>query len=169
MSLGRFLFARVSSTYRRSPPDRTYVATRQVRPYRFEGNRMTFSDIVGDESDSRVLENCVGEDQYVTVAKQSESVWNQGRIMNDPTKESARINIFKTFTLKWWQTGLFKWGMLAFGNCNWNLLARFVWRLSSYSHKHGHGHFGVCHICVVEAINTLPAGPTFSRSPGFLG
>ena len=27
-----------------------FVATRQVRPYRFEGNRMTFSDIVEDES-----------------------------------------------------------------------------------------------------------------------
>ena len=28
-----------------------FVATRQVRPYRFEGNRMTFSDIVEDESE----------------------------------------------------------------------------------------------------------------------
>ena len=35
--------------------------------------------------------------------------------MTDPTKESARINIFKRFTLKWWETGLFKWGMLALG------------------------------------------------------
>jgi len=25
------------------------------------------------------------------------------------------MNIFKTFTLKWWQGGLFKWGMLALG------------------------------------------------------
>ncbi len=25
------------------------------------------------------------------------------------------MNILKTFTLKWWQTGLFKWGMLALG------------------------------------------------------
>jgi hypothetical protein len=25
------------------------------------------------------------------------------------------MNIFKTFTLKWWQTGLFKLGMLALG------------------------------------------------------
>ena len=25
------------------------------------------------------------------------------------------MNLFKTFTLKWWQTGLFKWGMLALG------------------------------------------------------
>ena len=25
------------------------------------------------------------------------------------------MNIFKTFTLKWWQTGLFKWGLLALG------------------------------------------------------
>jgi Lipocalin-like domain len=28
-----------------------YVATRQVRPYRFEGNRMIFSDTMEDESD----------------------------------------------------------------------------------------------------------------------
>jgi hypothetical protein len=25
------------------------------------------------------------------------------------------MNVFKTFTLKWWQTGLFKLGMLALG------------------------------------------------------
>jgi hypothetical protein len=25
------------------------------------------------------------------------------------------MNILKTFTLKWWQGGLFKWGMLALG------------------------------------------------------
>ena len=25
------------------------------------------------------------------------------------------LNIFKTFTLKWWQVGLFKWSILAFG------------------------------------------------------
>jgi hypothetical protein len=25
------------------------------------------------------------------------------------------MNLFKTFTLKWWQGGLFKWGMLALG------------------------------------------------------
>jgi hypothetical protein len=25
------------------------------------------------------------------------------------------MNIFKSFTLKWWQTGLFKWSMLALG------------------------------------------------------
>ena len=25
------------------------------------------------------------------------------------------MNIFKTFTLQWWQTGLFKWGLLALG------------------------------------------------------
>jgi hypothetical protein len=25
------------------------------------------------------------------------------------------MNIFKTFTLKWWQTAFFKWGMLALG------------------------------------------------------
>ncbi len=28
-----------------------FVATRQVRPYHFEGNRMTLSDTVEDESD----------------------------------------------------------------------------------------------------------------------
>jgi len=25
------------------------------------------------------------------------------------------MNLFKTFTLKWWQAGLFKWGILALG------------------------------------------------------
>lgn len=25
------------------------------------------------------------------------------------------MNLFKTFTLQWWQTGVFKWGMLALG------------------------------------------------------
>jgi hypothetical protein len=25
------------------------------------------------------------------------------------------MNLFKTFTLKWWQGGLFKWGVLAAG------------------------------------------------------
>jgi hypothetical protein len=25
------------------------------------------------------------------------------------------MNILKTFTLKWWQTGIFKWGMLTLG------------------------------------------------------
>lgn len=25
------------------------------------------------------------------------------------------MNIFKSFTLQWWQTGLFKWGMLTLG------------------------------------------------------
>ena len=25
------------------------------------------------------------------------------------------MNIFNTFTLQWWQTGLFKWGLLALG------------------------------------------------------
>jgi len=30
-------------------------------------------------------------------------------------RKSARINIFKTITLKWWQAGLFKWRMLALG------------------------------------------------------
>jgi len=32
-----------------------------------------------------------------------------------PTKKGTRMNMFKTFTLKWWQTGLFKLGMLALG------------------------------------------------------
>lgn len=35
--------------------------------------------------------------------------------MDDLAKKGAHMNIFKTFTLKWWQTGLFKWGMLALG------------------------------------------------------
>ena len=25
------------------------------------------------------------------------------------------MNVFKTFTLKWWQAGLFKWGLLSLG------------------------------------------------------
>ena len=35
--------------------------------------------------------------------------------MDDLTKKGTRMNIFKTFTLKWWQTAFFKWGMLALG------------------------------------------------------
>lgn len=35
--------------------------------------------------------------------------------MHDLMKKWPRLNIFKTLTLKWWQTGLFKWGMLALG------------------------------------------------------
>ena len=31
------------------------------------------------------------------------------------TKKGAPMNIFKTFTLKWWQAVVFKWGMLALG------------------------------------------------------
>ena len=31
------------------------------------------------------------------------------------TKKGTRMNMFKTFTLNWWQTGLFKMGMLALG------------------------------------------------------
>jgi len=30
-------------------------------------------------------------------------------------QEGGRMNLFKTFTLKWWQTSLFKVGMLAVG------------------------------------------------------
>jgi hypothetical protein len=33
----------------------------------------------------------------------------------DSRKKAQAMNLFKTFTLKWWQTGLFKWGMLALG------------------------------------------------------
>ncbi len=35
--------------------------------------------------------------------------------MDDITKKEGHMNIFKTFTLKWWQGGLFKWGVLALG------------------------------------------------------
>ena len=35
--------------------------------------------------------------------------------MNDFAKKGAHMNLFKTFTLKWWQGGLFKWGMLGLG------------------------------------------------------
>jgi len=36
-------------------------------------------------------------------------------MIDELTKKGAHLNIFKTFTLKWWQTGLFKLGMLALG------------------------------------------------------
>ena len=35
--------------------------------------------------------------------------------MDDTAKKCGCMNIFKPFTLKWWQTGLFKWGILALG------------------------------------------------------
>ena len=35
--------------------------------------------------------------------------------MDDPTMKGGRMNLFETFTLKWWQAGLFKLGMLALG------------------------------------------------------
>jgi hypothetical protein len=35
--------------------------------------------------------------------------------MPDLAMQGARLNIFKTFTLKWWQAGLFKLGLLALG------------------------------------------------------
>lgn len=35
--------------------------------------------------------------------------------MDDFTMKGGRLNPFKTFTLKWWQAGLFKLGMLALG------------------------------------------------------
>ena len=35
--------------------------------------------------------------------------------MNDPMKTGSRMNMFKTFTLKWWETGIFKLGMYALG------------------------------------------------------
>jgi hypothetical protein len=44
-------------------------------------------------------------------------------MIDDLTKKGAHMNIFKTFTLKWWQTGLFKLGMLALGiaiGANWH-------------------------------------------------
>ena len=43
-------------------------------------------------------------------------------------------------------------GNVSLGNCDWNLLARFFWRLFSYSYHCGRGQFGVRRICVVEAI-----------------
>ncbi len=30
-------------------------------------------------------------------------------------EKGTSMNLFKTFTLRWWQTGLFKWGLLALG------------------------------------------------------
>lgn len=35
--------------------------------------------------------------------------------MAKQSKNSGRMNIFKTFTLKWWQGGIFKWGVFALG------------------------------------------------------
>jgi hypothetical protein len=40
----------------------------------------------------------------------------QAALVADLTRERRwRMNLFKTFTLKWWQTSLFKLGMLALG------------------------------------------------------
>jgi hypothetical protein len=39
-----------------------------------------------------------------------ELYWSDG-----DAKKMAGMNLFKTFTLKWWQTALFKWGLLALG------------------------------------------------------
>lgn len=36
-------------------------------------------------------------------------------IIDDLIEKGVAMNIFKTFTLKWWQTGFFKLGMLALG------------------------------------------------------
>jgi hypothetical protein len=36
-------------------------------------------------------------------------------MMDVRTRKGTRMDMFKTFTLKWWQTGLFKLGMLALG------------------------------------------------------
>jgi hypothetical protein len=83
--------------------------------------------------------------------------------MNDPTRESAH-EYTQDVHVEMVADRSFQMGNADLGNCDWNFLAQFVWRLSSYSHKHGHSHFGVRLICVVEAINTLPAGSTFSRS-----
>jgi hypothetical protein len=38
-----------------------------------------------------------------------------GKLMRKLTRRGARLNLFKTFTLEWWQAGLFKWGVLALG------------------------------------------------------
>ena len=35
--------------------------------------------------------------------------------MHDLAMKGGRLNLFKTFTLKWWQGVFFKWGMLALG------------------------------------------------------
>jgi hypothetical protein len=35
--------------------------------------------------------------------------------MDALTMKGGRLNLFKTFTLEWWQAGLFKLGMLALG------------------------------------------------------
>jgi hypothetical protein len=36
-------------------------------------------------------------------------------MIDDLIEKGVAMNIFKTFTLKWWQTGFFKLGMLALG------------------------------------------------------
>jgi hypothetical protein len=35
--------------------------------------------------------------------------------MAHPAKKMNRVNLFKTFTLKWWQAALFKGGILTLG------------------------------------------------------
>jgi hypothetical protein len=35
--------------------------------------------------------------------------------MGELLNKGGRMHLFKTLTLQWWQTGLFKWGMLALG------------------------------------------------------
>ncbi len=35
--------------------------------------------------------------------------------MGDVKKQKLRLNVFKSFTLKWWQGAFFKWGVLCLG------------------------------------------------------
>ena len=35
--------------------------------------------------------------------------------VEEEAEDGTSVNLFKTFTLKWWQTGLFKWGLLSLG------------------------------------------------------
>jgi hypothetical protein len=63
------------------------------------------------------------------------------------------MNLFKTFTLTWWQAGSFKLGMWASGiavGAHWH---EFFWKLSSYSYSGRRDWFKLRHICVGEAIN----------------
>jgi hypothetical protein len=69
------------------------------------------------------------------------------------------MNISKTFTLKWWQGGLFKWGMLALGiaiGAYWHeYFISYLCNLIAFSR----GQFSIRHICMGEAIDKHTASP----------
>ena len=61
--------------------------------------------------------------------------------MGDLAQNGARMNLFKTFTLKWWQTGFFKWGLLALGIA-----------IGTYWHDFFNGYYPVLVIIAVASL-----------------